>query len=392
MLNDEFSSGLATFGMLYPFATRLLISIIFTLFDYANDGRLQVRTKEMVTRRKFLRRGALGASLLASTNFLASCWEGGPDGGKANKPIVISTWDFGVAANAAAWELLSAGGSALDAVEAGVRIAEADLDNMTVGKGGYPDRDGHVSLDACIMDAQGNCGSVAALEHIAHPISVARLVMEQTPHVMLVGEGALQFALENGFEKEDLLTPAAKEAWQEWLKEKKYEPVMNIENRSFAAERLPGNQYNHDTIGMLALDEAGNLSGACTTSGMAFKMRGRVGDSPIIGAGLYVDNEVGGATSTGVGEEVIRTVGSFLVVELMRQGRTPEEACREAVERIIRKKPETAKEIQVGFLALNKNGEYGAYALQPGFSFAVCDAVQQDLLVPGKSVYTQEQG
>lgn len=392
MLNDEFSSGLATFGMLYPFATRLLISIIFTLFDYANDGRLQVRTKEMVTRRKFLRRGALGASLLASTNFLASCWEGRPDGGKANKPIVISTWDFGVAANAAAWELLSAGGSALDAVEAGVRIAEADLDNMTVGRGGYPDRDGHVSLDACIMDAQGNCGSVAALEHIAHPISVARLVMEQTPHVMLVGEGALQFALENGFEKEDLLTPAAKEAWQEWLKEKKYEPVMNIENRSFAAERLPGNQYNHDTIGMLALDEAGNLSGACTTSGMAFKMRGRVGDSPIIGAGLYVDNEVGGATSTGVGEEVIRTVGSFLVVELMRQGRTPEEACREAVERIIRKKPETAKEIQVGFLALNKNGEYGAYALQPGFSFAVCDAVQQDLLVPGKSVYTQEQG
>ncbi len=275
----------------------------------------------------------------------------------------------------------------MDAVEAGVRVAEADLENMTVGKGGYPDRDGHVSLDACIMDAAGNCGAVAALEHIAHPISVARMVMEKTPHVMLVGEGALQFALENGFEREELLMPAAKKAWEEWLKDKKYEPIMNIENQPFAAERLPGNEYNHDTIGMLALDSDGNMSGACTTSGMAFKMRGRVGDSPIIGAGLYVDNEVGGATSTGVGEEVIRTVGSFLVVELMRQGRSPEEACREAVERIIRKKPETAKTIQVGFLAMNKQGEYGAYALQPGFSFAVCDTAQQELLIDGKSVY-----
>lgn len=329
----------------------------------------------------------MGASLLASSRFLASCADGSPANGSANRPIVISTWDFGVVANAAAWEVLAPGGSALDAVEAGVRIAEADLENMTVGKGGYPDRDGHVSLDACIMDEHGNCGSVAALEHIAHPISVARMVMEKTPHVMLVGEGALQFALENGFEREDLLTPAAKAAWEEWLQEKKYEPIINIENQPFVAQRLPGNQYNHDTIGMLALDSAGNLSGACTTSGMAFKMRGRVGDSPIIGAGLYVDNEVGGATSTGVGEEVIRTVGSFLVVELMRQGRSPEEACREAVERIIHKKPETAKAIQVGFLALNKQGEYGAYALQQGFSFAVCDAAKQDLLVDGKSVY-----
>lgn len=358
----------------------------------ANDGAFAVTNLDMVTRREFLQRGAVSASVLASMNFLASCADGSSTVGKGSKPIVVSTWDFGVAANAAAWKFLSAGGSALDAVEAGVRIAEADLENMTVGKGGYPDRDGHVSLDACIMDAQGNCGSVAALEHIAHPISVARLVMEKTPHVMLVGEGALQFALENGFERENLLTPAAKEAWQEWLKEKKYEPVMNIENRSFATARLPGNQYNHDTIGMLALDAAGNLSGACTTSGMAFKMRGRVGDSPIIGAGLYVDNEVGGATSTGVGEEVIRTVGSFLVVELMRQGLPPEDACREAVERIIHKKPETAKNIQVGFLALNKDGEYGAYALQSGFSFAVCDAAQQDLLVAGKSVYTRRQG
>lgn len=304
-----------------------------------------------------------------------------------DKPIVISTWDFGVAANQEAWRVLKDGGKALDAVEAGVRVAEADLSNLTVGKGGYPDRDGHVSLDACIMDEYGNCGAVAALEHIAHPISVARLVMEKTPHVMLVGEGALQFALQQGFERENLLLPEAENAWKEWLIDKKYEPLINIENRNFSIEKLPGNQYNHDTIGMLALDAEGNLSGACTTSGMAFKMRGRVGDSPIIGAGLYIDNDVGGATSTGVGEEVIRTVGSFLVVELMRQGLSPEEACKEAVMRIIKKKPEIAKSIQVGFLALNKKGKYGSYALQEGFTYAVCDERRADLLLKGKSIY-----
>jgi N4-(beta-N-acetylglucosaminyl)-L-asparaginase len=200
---------------------------------------------------------------------------------------------------------------------------------------------------------------------------------------MLVGEGATQFAVEQGFKKEKLLTPESAKAWKEWLKTAKYKPVINIENR----QHMPGSKYNHDTIGMLAIDAKGNLSGACTTSGMAWKMRGRVGDSPIIGAGLYVDNEVGGATSTGVGEEVIRNVGSFLVVELMRHGMSPEDACREAVNRIIKKKPQTAKEIQVGFLAINKNGEYGAYALQSGFTFAVCNAEKQDLIVPGKSVY-----
>ncbi|SEL68649.1 N(4)-(beta-N-acetylglucosaminyl)-L-asparaginase [Parapedobacter koreensis] len=341
----------------------------------------------MINRRKFIKAGAMGASLLSTADMLAACAHQAGESTTINKPIVLSTWDFGVAANQAAWEVLKAGGRALDAVEAGARVPEADLANLTVGKGGYPDRDGHVTLDACIMDDKGNCGSVAALENIAHPISVARMVMEKTPHVMLVGEGALQFAVENGFEQEVLLTPEGEKAWKAWLKEKKYEPVVNIENKSFNTEKLPGNQYNHDTIGILALDAEGNLSGACTTSGMAFKMRGRVGDSPIIGAGLYVDNEVGGATATGVGEEVIRTVGSFLVVELMRQGRSPQDACKEAVERIIEKKPDTAKQIQVGFLALNKNGEYGAFSLQKGFSYAVCDGQKQDLLLPGASVY-----
>ncbi|GAB2687387.1 N(4)-(beta-N-acetylglucosaminyl)-L-asparaginase [Mucilaginibacter koreensis] len=336
----------------------------------------------MFNRRNFIKLSAAGASFsaLAKTTFAKSFSGLLP---VAGGPIVISTWGFGVAANQGAWKVLKNGGRALDAVEAGVRVTESDLSNHTVGPGGYPDRDGHVTLDACIMDEFGNCGSVAAMEFIDHPISVARLVMEKTPHVMLVGEGATQFAVQQGFKAHKLLTPESEKAWKEWLKTAKYAPIINIEN----SKGIPGSEYNHDTIGMLALDAKGNLSGACTTSGMAWKMRGRVGDSPIIGAGLYVDNEVGGATSTGVGEEVIRNVGSFLVVELMRQGYKPEDACREAVNRIIKKKPDTAKQIQVGFLALNKKGEYGAYAIQSGFNFAVCNQQKQDLLVNGKSAY-----
>lgn len=340
----------------------------------------------MYNRRKFIKHSALGIPLISSLDSVAEVLRT-PGFQTAGNPIVISTWEFGIEANASAWKILNAGGRALDAVEQGVWVPEADLKNVTVGKGGYPDRDGKVTLDACIMDENGNCGSVAALEHIVHPISVARRVMEKTPHVMLVGEGALQFAIAQGFKQEKLLTPDSEKAWKEWLKTSEYKPIMNIESKSFAPKRLPGNQYNHDTIGMLALDAKGNLSGACTTSGMAFKMHGRVGDSPIIGAGLYVDNEIGGATSTGVGEEVIRNVGSFLVVELMRQGYPPEEACKEAVMRIIKKKPATAKEIQVGFLALNKKGEYGAFAIQQGFSFAVCNKTDQKLLIKGKSYY-----
>ncbi|AMR33195.1 glycosylasparaginase [Mucilaginibacter sp. PAMC 26640] len=335
----------------------------------------------MFNRRKFIKLSAATTSLAAISKYSIAKPITVPAAGSL--PIVISTWDFGIAANKEAWKTLSAGGRALDAVEAGVKIPEADMKNHTVGRAGYPDRDGHVTLDACIMDEFGNCGSVAAMEDIAHPISVARLVMEKTPHVMLVGDGASQFAVEQGFKREKLLTAESERDWKKWLKTAKYSPLMNIENQQ---HRL-GGKYNHDTIGMLAIDAKGNISGACTTSGMAFKLHGRVGDSPIIGAGLYVDNEVGGATSTGVGEEVIRNVGSFLVVELMRQGRSPEEACREAVERIIRKKPETAKSIQVGFLAINKKGEYGAYAIQEGFSFAVCNADKQDLLIPGKSAF-----
>jgi len=346
----------------------------------------------MYNRRKFIKISAAGASLAAlSSSGFAEAAQMKPtaadnrDITANNFPIVISTWDFGIAANKEAWKTLEKGGRALDAVEAGVKIPEADLKNHSVGKAGYPDRDGHVTLDACIMDEFGNCGAVAGMEYIAHPISVARAVMEKTPHVLLVGEGATQFAVEQGFKKEKLLTPESEKAWKNWLKTAKYAPVINFENTQGGME--PGGKNNHDTIGMLAVDAKGNISGACTTSGMAWKLHGRVGDSPIIGAGLYVDNEVGGATSTGVGEEVIRNVGSFLVVELMRQGLSPEAACKEAVNRIIKRKPDTAKGIQVGFLAVNKKGEYGAYAIQQGFSFAVCNAEKQDLLIKGKSAY-----
>ncbi len=318
----------------------------------------------------FTRRGFLQASGLTSLSFLfKNGMAATPRFSNKNNPIVISTWAPNVKANAEAWKILGAGGSALDAVEAGVQIPEADPADQSVGYGGLPDRDGKVTLDACIMDEQGSCGAVMFLESIMHPIKIARLVMEKTPHVQLVGEGALQFALASGYKMENLLTSESEKAWKEWLKTSKYDP-MTIP-KLLQQKNEPGQINNHDTIGMLAMDAAGNLSGACTTSGMAFKMRGRVGDSPIIGAGLFVDNEVGAATSTGVGEEVVRICGSHTVVELMRQGMSPELACKKTVERIVKKRGPKAKELQVGFIAVNTKGEHGGYALQKGFTYAV---------------------
>ncbi|MGI9429626.1 MAG: N(4)-(beta-N-acetylglucosaminyl)-L-asparaginase [Bythopirellula sp.] len=289
------------------------------------------------------------------------------------RPSVISTWRHGLAANTAAWKTLSSAGRALDAVEAGVRQCESDPSVSSVGYGGLPDREGHVTLDACIMDEQGDCGSVAFLQHIENPISVARLVMQQSPHVMLVGEGALNFALANGLQKKDLLTDKAKQEWKKW-QAKHPEAVQEREI----------NVENHDTIGLLAQDDQGNLAGACTTSGLAWKLHGRVGDSPIIGAGLYVDNEIGAASATGVGEAVIRAVGSFLVVELMRQGHSPGDACRLATERVIAKNPDW-KKIQVGFIALNKQGQVGGYSIQAGFDYAVYDRAHGNRLEKAQS-------
>lgn len=315
------------------------------------------------TRRKFV--AHLGVGTLTAMQLSACVAKETKAAGQGGYPLAVSTWPFGKQANEAAQKILDAGGKSIDAVEEGVRVIEADPTVQSVGLGGLPDRDGHVTLDACIMDSNGNAGSVAFLEHILHPVSVARRVMERTPHVMLVGEGALQYALSEGFEKVDLLTPEARKRWEEWLQTAKYEPVINAEL--------------HDTIGMLAIDQAGDLAGACTTSGMAFKMRGRVGDSPIIGAGLYVDNELGGATATGLGEAVMRTCSSFLVVELMRQGLSPTDACRNALERIMSKFPGYEK-IQVGLIAINKAGEVGAMSLQPDFSYALYRNGQHEVL------------
>ncbi len=333
----------------------------------------------MSTRRRFLQTSMLLGAAGAAPGLMASP-------AAANGARVVSTWDFGVGANQAAWKVLAAGGSALDAVETGARWAESDLCNSTVGHCGNPDRDGVLTLDASIMAGDGRCGSVAALADILHPVSVARQVMEKTPHVMLVGEGAQQFAVQQGFERRKLLTAEAEQAWRQWLKTEHYAPQINAERRG-----MPGDKDNHDTLGMLAIDANGQMAGACTTSGMAFKMHGRVGDSPIIGAGLYVDNEVGAATASGMGEEMIRNAASFLVVELMRQGLSPGEACREAIARVVRKRPEASRTLQVCFLALNRKGEVGAYALHRGFVYAVCDAKKQDALLDSASVYTSTQ-
>lgn len=310
-------------------------------------------------RRTFFKIGATGALLSVVKPVKANQLMVSGFSGKANGPIVLSTWEHGLAANEAAWEVLAKNGKSLDAVEKGVRVTEADLTNRSVGIGGRPDRDGHVTLDACIMDEESRCGSVACIEGIDHPISVARTVMERTPHVMLVGEGAKQFALDYGFGKIKTPIPEVKKDWKEWKKENKA-----------VFEKPEINHENHDTIGMIALDVEGNLSGACTTSGWAYKLHGRVGDSPIIGAGLFVDNEVGAACATGLGEAVIRIAGSHTVVELMRHGRTPEEACKEAVERIIAKHKDLTG-LQVGFIALDKDGNYGAYSVYNGFNFAL---------------------
>ena len=242
------------------------------------------------------RRSFLSKSLLSS--FFVSIgkpeWATQESAAVLDQPVVISTWDAGIAANKGAWEVLGKGGRALDAVEAGVMVTESSQ-NCCVGLGANPDRDGFVTLDACIMDENYNCGSVAFLERIKHPISVARRVMEKTPHVMLVGSGAQQFAVAEGFPLEpQKLSESAERAYKDWLKNSEYKPIVNIENKQnhgpFAPQYLDNGELNHDTIGMIAMDGKGNLSGSCTTSGMGFKMRGRLGDSPIIGAGLFVDN------------------------------------------------------------------------------------------------------
>jgi len=310
-------------------------------------------------RRHFIKNASLSGVRLAIGSTMTNCTEKSTDKkvisyiDKSTLPLVIATWNV-PNATSKAWETLQHGKSVLDAVEQGCMIEEADLKNSSVGNGGLPDRDGNVTLDSCIMNSKGDCGAVVYLQNITHAVAIARKVMEDTPHVMLAGRGAEQFAYEIGFEKEYLLTDTSKHAWEKWKVNSEYKPIINIEN--------------HDTIGMLALDKNGDICGACTTSGLAYKMAGRVGDSPIIGSGLFVDNEIGAAVATGLGEEVVKTVGSFLVVELMRQGKSPQEACEEAVQRIVTKPNSNFKDFQVGYIAVNKKGETGAYSIHQGFS------------------------
>ena len=319
-------------------------------------------------RRKFIKNtvlgsvasGGLGLSI-KNLNFKKFCG-----------PRIISTWNHGFEANKVAWNNLSSGKGGLTAVEYGVRVSEDDPNEMSVGLGGLPDRTGKVTLDACIMDNNNDCGSVSFLENIKNPISVARLVMEKTPHIMLSGKGAYDFAIEQGFKSQNLLTKKAEEAWQKWKKSSDYKPVINIEN--------------HDTISMLLIDDNQDLFGACTTSGAAWKLHGRVGDSPIIGAGLFLDNDVGAAAATGLGEAVIRTAGSAMVVECMRNGMTPLDACKEVVHRISnlhRNRPEW-EYLQVGFIALSKSGDYAGYSLKKGFNFALTDDQNDSILIDAK--------
>ncbi len=295
---------------------------------------------------------------------------------RVKMPVVISTWDSGITANNGAWPILQKGGKALDAVEAAGRAAESEP-SCCVGLEALPDRDGRVTLDASIMSGNGDCGGVSFLERIKHPVSVARAVMVKTPHVLLSGEGAQAFAVANAFPLEDgRLSPDAEKEWKEWLERSKYKPIINIENRRTVSNvappyRFDDGSFNHDTMGTVAMDASGKLAGMVTTSGMAFKMRGRVGDSPIVGAGLFVDDEVGAATSSGVGEEVIRICGTHTVVEQMRTGRSPEQACREAIRRIVKRDPAKAKEFQVGFVALSRRGEIGAFSIQKGFTYSI---------------------
>jgi len=312
-------------------------------------------------RRNFLQKAALGSVGITALGSSLAATAATPKGAKDTQdvsvsnsllPVVIATWSVKQATKMA-WQSMEQGSSALDAVIAGCAIEEANALGQSVGIGGLPDRDGRVTLDACVMNEKGDYGAVLCMQNIKHPIAVAKKVMEDTPHVILAGVGAEEFAVSQGFKRENLLTEQSKKDWEIWKKTSKYKPIINIEN--------------HDTIGMLAIDKNGTISGGCTTSGLAYKMPGRVGDSAIVGSGLFVDNEIGAATATGLGEEVLKTVGSYLIVELMRQGKSPQEACELAILRIIEKTP-NFEDFQVGYIAVNKKGETGAYSIHEGFT------------------------
>ncbi|MBG79488.1 MAG: hypothetical protein CMJ39_02115 [Phycisphaerae bacterium] len=306
----------------------------------------------------------------------------------ARSPFMLSTWSFGERANAAAWPALAAGGSSMDAVEAVSIFCEDDPEIDSVGYGGLPDRDGEMSLDGCIMASPEQCGSVCAIRRHRHPVSIARLVMQHTPHIMLAGEGADDFADQHGQQVEELLAPRAREAWVKWKQEnpdqaRGVRPVDRDRGGQLFASGNDESRWKdlHDTIGVLAIDEQGTLAGACSTSGMPWKVPGRVGDSPIIGHGLYVDPYGGAAVATGTGELVMAICGSFLAVELMRGGAMPRDAITEVLDRIA-SRSDLKPEHQLAVIALRPDGHWGSGALRPGFRLAASDAGGHQLLEP----------
>jgi isoaspartyl peptidase/L-asparaginase-like protein (Ntn-hydrolase superfamily) len=330
------------------------------IYERSEDTLRRSGLRACISRRDFVKATAglgLGSFLLAP-QFIAQADtpQNSPTGQASGirqrlpLPAVISTWPFGKKANDVAQGILAKGGDILDAVERGINVIEADPQVTTVGYGGFPNREGVVELDAAIMSGPGHrAGSVAALQGIMHPVSVARKVMEKTSHVMLVGEGALRFALTNGFKEVNLLTQKSQQMWLDWKEQ----------------------HLDHDTVGTVVLDLKGDLAVGCSTSGLRAKLPGRVGDSPIIGAGLYVDNDVGGASATGVGEEIMKHCACFAVVERMRAGLSPQQACQVVLERIVEKNPADRK-ILIGLIALSKRGKYGAASIKKGFSYAIC--------------------
>ncbi len=299
-------------------------------------------------------------------------------------PFMLSTWSFAPVGADAAYPALAKGGGALDAVVHAATVIEDDPTIDSVGVGGLPDADGEVSLDACVMTDPGRAGAVCFIRHYPNPTQIARRVMEKTIHITLAGDGAEDFANHEGFQRRELLTPGAKKVWEQWSKDpnaidrdryKGWLPPRNVEELRPAVQiaqkgRVP--EPHHDTVGILAMDQRGALAGACSTSGMAFKVPGRVGDSPIIGQGLYVDQQAGAACATGTGELITGVNGSFLAVELMRQGHSPLNALREVLSRIA-SRYKLAPEHQTAFLAVNTRGEWASASLRPGFRHTFTD-------------------
>lgn len=321
-------------------------------------------------RRRFFRDTALAA---AATSLIEQIHRGAWAAESAPRPCFVSTWPFGKPANDQALKTLTRGGTVLDAIEQGIHIIEADAANTSVGLGGTPNAVGVVQLDACIMDGIGHrAGSVAAIEDVLHPISAARLVMDKTKHVMLVGSDARKFALEHGLEARNLLTEGRRKAWRKW----------HLEQASDKEEQAPTPADNHDTIALVGVDSKGNMAGGCSTSGLGYKTPGRVGDSPILGSGLYVDNEVGAAGATGVGENVMRYCATFMIVEAMSRGASPTDACVQTIHRIAKKDPRELKDLHINFIALDKFGRHGAAGTNGSFRYAVTSVNGSEVLKP----------